>query len=312
MVYTIEAPLRLHLSATFNLFDSVREIPAHFDFDGLRTLPYPGKALLCPPDYFDIIDVKNDFMRGQEGKVDRSKARREWEALRVAFNEAGVETEALEPTPGLEDMVFTANQTLVAVDAHGMKTCILADMRFPSRQLEVPAFDYWFSAHGYRVEKLGVPGPFEGAGDALWHPTKELLWGGVGPRTAAHVYDWIGRRFNTPVIRLRLASPRFYHLDTCFCPIDERTVLYYPEAFDRDGRELIERFFERRIEATAEEAAGMACNAAAFFGKVVVIQKGLERIGRLLQDWKISVIEVETDEFMKSGGSVFCMKMAYY
>jgi len=53
----------------------------------------------------------------------------------------------------------------------------------------------------------------------------------------------------------------------------------------------------------------MACNAAAFLRRTVVIQQGSERINRKLRALGYEVLEVDTSEFMKSGGSVFCMKM---
>jgi N-dimethylarginine dimethylaminohydrolase len=56
------------------------------------------------------------------------------------------------------------------------------------------------------------------------------------------------------------------------------------------------------------EAELFACNAAAFFGDTVVIQRGAARTTAELAQRGFDVREVETGEFMKSGGSVFCMK----
>ena len=53
----------------------------------------------------------------------------------------------------------------------------------------------------------------------------------------------------------------------------------------------------------------MACNAAAFHDRFVVLQKGANEVNEKLRAAKFEVIEVETGEFMKSGGSVYCMKM---
>jgi N-dimethylarginine dimethylaminohydrolase len=38
------------------------------------------KVLLCPPDYFDVVDQKNPCM-SKESAVDRVKARIQWDAL---------------------------------------------------------------------------------------------------------------------------------------------------------------------------------------------------------------------------------------
>ena len=73
---------------------------------------------------------------------------------------------------------------------------------------------------------------------------------------------------------------------------------------------LVRDVFERVIEVDAFEATdSMACNAAAFLGKYVVIQGGAVKVNWALRGLGFEVFEVETSEFMKSGGSVFCMKM---
>lgn len=293
------------------VFDTVHEIPSHLTPERLS---FPDKVLMCPPDFFEVIDVKNDFMVGQYGKVKRPDALREWEELKSTFEKVGLQVFVISPTPGLEDMVFTANQTFVGVDALGLKTCILGQMKHPSRRKEVPAFDYWFSANGYRVESL--PDPrwlFEGAGDAIWHPGKRWIWGGVGPRTSKETHVWLSKRFSVPVARLELCHPSFYHLDTCFCPLGEDSVLYFPGAFDANGLSLIEKMFKTRIEVSESEAKStFCCNAASFFGRKVIIQQGASRVVACLKEVGCEVTEVETGEFMKSGGSVFCMKMAFF
>jgi len=187
-------------------------------------------------------------------------------------------------------------------------------MLHPSRRREVPAVAAWFGARGYAVEDLVPPGvPFEGGGDAVWHPGRRLIWGGWGGRSAPAAYPPIAARLHAPVLVLDLVVPRFYHLDTCFCPLDETTVLLHPPAFTRDGLALVAACFERIVEVDEEEAAGrLACNAAAFPGGFVVLQRGAERTVRELRRLGYRTVEVETGEFLKSGGSVYCLKMGVY
>jgi N-dimethylarginine dimethylaminohydrolase len=95
--------------------------------------------------------------------------------------------------------------------------------------------------------------------------------------------------------------------------LNAETVLVYSPAFTKSGLSLIHRIFRRVIEVKEDEAVNlMACNAAAFLGKYVIIQRGAIRINQRLADLGFQVTEVETSEFMKSGGSVFCMKLAVY
>ena len=58
-----------------------------------------------------------------------------------------------------------------------------------------------------------------------------------------------------------------------------------------------------------EAHALLACNACCPDGRNVLMQRGCERTGAALRAAGFTVRELETGEFLKSGGSVFCMKL---
>jgi N-dimethylarginine dimethylaminohydrolase len=274
----------------------------------------PQEILMCPPDYFTVIDVKNAFMEGNIGKVDRNAALREWQQLREAYERLGHKVNVIEAAPELEDMVFAANQVLPGLDAEGRPYVLLSNMRHESRRQEVPYYRQWFEARGYRVLELDRKDVlFEGQGDAIWHPGKQLLWGGYGHRTSLEAYQEISAKLAVPIIALELPTAEFYHLDTCFCVLDERSALVYSEAFSPAGLKLIHHYFPRVIEASERDAhQAFACNAHVLDNKHVVIQRGADETKQRLAEAGFNVVEVETGEFIKSGGSVFCLKMMIY
>jgi N-dimethylarginine dimethylaminohydrolase len=269
---------------------------------------------MCPPDHYDVLDVKNPFMAGHVGSVNKGLARKQWDDLKAAFESAGKPVTHIDPVPGLEDMVFCANQTFVGVDPKMEKICLLGQMRHSSRRREVPAFEAWFKSQGYRIVKLKDSAVlFEGAGDAIWHPGKRLIWGGHGFRSQPEVYEEVARAFDSPVVLLKLVNERFYHLDTCFCPLTPEAVLIYPSAFDAESLELILKIFPIVLTAGEGEAVrSMACNAAVVDGKTAILQKGAASVSRHMAVMGLKVIEVDTSEYIKSGGSVYCMKMFCY
>ncbi|HNB70322.1 MAG TPA: arginine deiminase-related protein [Acidobacteriota bacterium] len=274
----------------------------------------PSRILMCPPDYFEIKDVKNAFMQGNIGTLDKALAVAQWDVLKTTFEQLGKPVVTIEPAPDLEDMVFSANQVLPGLDEDGTPYVVISRMRYPSRQREIPFYREWFADHGYRILELEQPGVcFEGQGDAIWHPGRKLLWGGHGQRTDFAVYPELSERLGIPILALELSTPEFYHLDTCFCALDEQSVLIYPQAFTSEGLALIHRFFPLVIEAPSAEAhKTFACNAFAFDGRNVVIQWGATETVAELRRVGFHVTEVDTSEFIKSGGSVFCMKMEVY
>jgi N-dimethylarginine dimethylaminohydrolase len=291
------------------VYERAADLEPDFSLTAIPAMRPPIGVLLCAPTDYDVVDVQNPFMAGQAGTVSRAAATAEWNALRTVFAEAGLQVFEVDPLPGREDMVFTANPVLLGLDAAGDPVCVPGRMRFASRQPETAALVAWAVRSGYRVLDVTLgDAVFEGGGDALWHPSRRLLWGGYGPRTDRRAYDGLAKALDVPVLALRLADPMYYHLDTCLCLIDERTCLYYPRAFDVEGRALIRRVYERALEADDADARAFACNAAALPGGTVVIDEGVASAPSALRSAGYRVVQVATAQFMKSGGSVYCMK----
>lgn len=283
----------------------------------------PGKVLMCSPDHFKIVDVKNVHMEGHIGDVDKNKAMQQWQDLKAVFERLKEETGIVEEVlvipgaEGLEDMVFTANQSFPWL-LDGEKVVIMSKMRHESRRKEVPYFEEFYKSQGYRPIHLQETELFEGRGDVILHYGRNLIYGGFGHRSDPEAYNEIARVLKCPVLTLKLVDPRFYHLDTCFIPVDEETVFLTTAAFTDKGMMTIERMFKNIIDIPLEEAAeNFALNATCMYDrssgvKIAIIQQGSTTMNEELRKQGFDVIEVDTSEYMKSGGSVFCMKMTMY
>ncbi len=282
-----------------------------FSLKNCPSMPEPSGVLMCPPDHYQVLSVKNPYMGANVGGVDIEKAKRQWSDLKAAFEAAGCPVSTVPATPGLEDMVFAANQSFAGTRPDGEKVALLSAMRHASRRPEVEGFVDWYKASGYRVARLKPGGheTFEGSGDAVWHPGKRLIWGGHGFRTDPAMFEQVAETFKTPVILLKLVNERFYHLDTCFCPLTPEAVLIYPSAFDAASLELILKIFPIVVTSSESDAVQrMACNAAVWRSKTAIVQKGATAAIGHMKALGLAVVEVDTSEFVKSGGSVYCMK----
>lgn len=292
------------------IYHSLSEID--FSLDSLPVLPSPNQVLLTTPAHFDVQYVINPHMKGNEGSIDRVIARNQWDTLLSAYESLDILTHVLEGGKDLCDMVFCANQTLPYCLPDGDRGVILSQMFAEQRRKEVSHYATFFEQHGYSVIPDLSDGDlfFEGMGDAIWHPERFLLWGGYGIRTSKEAYESISQRLGVHVLLLSLSDDAFYHLDTCFCALDQETVLIYPGAFDEEGLELIYHLFPIVLEAPEKEARSLfACNAHCPDGSNVLIQQGCIQTNNLLREAGFVPIEVETGEFLKAGGSVFCMKL---
>jgi len=278
----------------------------------LPALPRPNRVVLTTPTHFDIEYVINPHMSENVGTVHREVAWQQWKAVRAAYTALDKPPVVVNGQSGLPDMVFCANQTFPFYDpADEEKGVVLSRMHSEHREDEVPCYARFFEDQGYRVETLpeDLDADFEGMGDGLWHPGRRLLWGGYGYRTSLEAYEALSDLLDVPIVALRLTEPDYYHLDTCLCPLDAEHALVAPEAFDEAGLELIASLFDTPIEVPDNEARHqLACNGHCPDGTHVLIQEGCERTNERLREHDFVPVELDTSEFLKAGGSVFCMK----
>lgn len=294
----------------------------HFTLDDCDNRIEPRKVMMCTPDFFDIKDVKNVHMTNNP-PLNKEIAKKQWDALRKVyenFQTLGIIDEVLivNGVEECEDMVFCANQSFPWVLWNGEKIVVMSNMKHESRQTEVIYFEDFYKDISYKIFNMQSRYHFEGMGDLIAHPGKKLLYGGYGYRSERNAYDEICRMLDAPIITLELVNDSFYHLDTCFLPLNNTEVIVAPDAFSFEAMQIIRRMFEGVYEIPLEEALkGFACNAHMIYNaqknkSAAIIQRGNPVTLNLLQQCATQVIEVDTSEFIKSGGSVFCMKMMVY
>lgn len=262
-----------------------------------------SRLLVCPPDFFGIEYEINPWMR-LSNRVNHERAVQQWHGLMSVFDrDLGIVLEQMTPVPGLPDLVFTANAGIVIG-----QTAIVSHFRYPERQREEAHFEDWFRGHGYDVGSVDRGVFFEGAGDLLGFP--DFWFGGYRQRSDIQAFSGLSERFHREIIPLELIDSRFYHLDTCFCPLSGGELLYFPPAFDPYGQMAIaERLPQARLLAVPEEEAlKFACNAVCV-GKHIVLPLGCPVTEQLLHGRGYDTRAVALDEFMKSGGSAKCLTL---
>ncbi|HEY4998740.1 MAG TPA: arginine deiminase-related protein [Usitatibacter sp.] len=260
--------------------------------------------LMCPPEYFNVAYIINPWMHGNLRKIDNAVAKQQWRSLYDVLSDRATVRLVL-PQPGSPDMVFTANAGLVKG-----KRFIVSRFRYPERQYEEPYFADWFVDRGYEVSLMPRDVPFEGAGDALFDRGDACLWMAHGHRSIEAAHDVIAERLGLDVVVLKLVDQRFYHLDTCFCPLEGGYVMYYPPAFDDVSRKSIEGRVPaaRRIEVDEEDALEFACNAVSV-NTTVVVNRASAGFVKNLARRGFDVVQTPLSEFMKAGGSAKCLTL---
>ncbi|MEM1369857.1 MAG: TIGR00300 family protein [Cyanobacteria bacterium P01_H01_bin.15] len=262
------------------------------------------RILMCAPDHYDVDYVINPWMEGNIHRSSRDRAVEQWQGLhKILTEEAAVEL--ISPEKGWPDMVFTANAGLVLGD-----NAVLSRFYHPERQGEEPYFRDWFQNNGFNVYELPQDLPFEGAGDALLDREGRWLWAGYGFRSELDSHPYLAKWLDIEVISLHLVDSRFYHLDTCLCPLSGGYLLYFPAAFDAYSNQVIESRVpaEKRIAITEADAVNFACNAVNV-GQTVVMNRVSADLKARLSEVGFLVRETPLTEFLKAGGAAKCLTL---
>lgn len=259
---------------------------------------------MCRPEHFTVSHEINPWMQRTQ-PTDTSRAVRQWQALRDTYVGLGHEVELIDPVPGLEDMVYTANGGLV-IDGVALGSRFAVSQR---RGEERP-FREWFAAHGFDVvEPVATQ---EGEGDLLL--VGDTILAGYGFRSRLEGHAEVADVFGREVVSLRLVNPFYYHLDTALCVldpvqgpggVDRATIAYLPSAFDARGRaDLAERFPDAiRLPAPVPEA--LELNAVSD-GRNVVLSPPAPTFVAQLRERGYHPVPVDVSELHLGGGGIKC------
>ncbi|KAH7694382.1 Protein T22B7.3, partial [Aphelenchoides avenae] len=101
---------------------------------------------------------------------------------------------------------------------------------------------------------------------------------------------------------------RFYHIDTCFCPLSEEIAIYYPYAFDPISQHNLRNHVEL-VPVSEADATRFACNSVVV-GKTVILHQGSEDTAKSLEKVGFKPEFVDMSEFIKAGGSAKCCTLS--
>ncbi|HET6354936.1 dimethylargininase [Streptomyces sp.] len=258
----------------------------------------PRRYLMCPPAHFKVTYSINPWMDPAK-PVDLPLALAQWEDLRDRYRSLGHTVELLEPQEELPDMVYAANGATV-IDGRVLG----ARFAHAEREPEAGAHLDWFRANGFaRIhEPVHIN---EGEGD--FAVTASYLLAGRGFRSSPLSHAEAQEFFGRPVIGLDLVDPRYYHLDTALCVLDDAgdEIMYYPDAFSAGSRSVLARLFPDALIADEQAAAEFGLNAVSD-GRHVLLPQSAVGLFDPLRDRGFEPIGMDLSELLKGGGSVKC------
>ncbi len=226
-------------------------------------------------------------------------AQKQWQELHDIYKDVGFDVHLIRPVEGLPDMVFTANG-FFSID----NKAVVARYRYPQRQGETEYYIQWLKDRNFKVIDPGQI-YYEGEGDTFL--VGNTIFQGWGFRSDKKVVELMKKTFpEKNGIALHLIDDRFYHLDTCFFPVNEELVYYYDKAFDTASQKAITKAFKHAVAVSDEEALGFALNSMTVDHTVITNTKSKKFVNRVKSDG-YQVVTAHMTEFLKSGGSVKCL-----
>jgi N-dimethylarginine dimethylaminohydrolase len=258
------------------------------------------QVLMCQPNYYNVVYDINPWMTGNQNFVDKDLALQQWSIL-YAMIRSCASVRLIDPNKMCPDLVFTAN----AGFQFNNKNVILSKFKYEQRRLEEVIFRHWFESNGYNIHFVNES--FEGQGDLL-KDADGRLWLGTGFRSDQQVINELENILDCYIHKLNLVDHYWYHLDTCFCPLPNGELLWYPGAFDNDSQDLIRSLFDTTLDVCEEDARLFACNSVCLYNNVFTPVCS-DLVSIMLAKFGYDHQMFDLSEFIKAGGAAKCLVM---
>lgn len=271
-------------------------------------------VLMSGAEYFSAVG--NNSYSSIDIQPDHKRAVTDFQNVRAAVQEAGVEIIKVDPPKGCPDGVYTANWGL----CRGNKV-ILSSLP-KTRQEETPYAEKILRDLGKEVIHVPSGLHFSGQGDAI--PCGDYLLAGSGYRTDEAVHQFLAETLGFTVITLRAIPDRtsagqpvinhvtgwpdsfFYDIDLAVAALTPNLIAWCPDAFTPDSQAKIRSLPHEKIEVSLEEAKeGFACNLLST-GETVVMSDKAPELRAAIEARGLRVLTPEVSELGKGGGYIRC------
>lgn len=279
--------------------------PARFGLDSeygrLRSV------MLASPDELELIACNS--VSAQSARDGREpcleKARRQHALLVMALEDEGVDVHIAPARPGLPDLTFTRDTSLMT--PWGL---VGLSPGATHRRKEVDAIFAAARDNDIPIAGRIGKGRIEGGDIALVRPGI-LAIGVSGERTDDVGAEALGGLFKGRgwhILTCRF-DPHFLHLDTQFCMVDRNLAVACTDVLDDTFLAQLAALDIDLIETRYKDVRKLGCNLLALGDRRVITTGDCSGIDRALALRGYRVIAVDLSEFTMCGGGAHCLTM---
>jgi N-dimethylarginine dimethylaminohydrolase len=258
--------------------------------------------LVCPPDFFDAHFLFNPFMDYRD-RVNRRRARAQWQRLVTVLEQAGADVRVAESRPVTGALTFTADAALFLDRRHA----IVLRNDGPRGELEPPVAREWLEGLGYATEALPPRYRLDG-GNLVRLPGGDVL-AGLKPNATGRAERYLAKllaHFGRRLWIVPLAGEPFLHLDTAVGVLRRGTYLVHEDAL---ALGLVDPLADAEIVPVSRaDAERFACNIVVV-GDVVVTGPVSDTLARRIGRLGLEVVRLDLSEFYKAGGGAKCLTL---
>jgi len=272
------------------------------------------EIIMCPPKYMSSGIRNNKWMEDYEGdiEVNTDIAMKQFFDLYSSISQHAF-VWLLPPMKGLQDQVYVAN--VACVLPHLDKTAVLANFKADGRPGEEEVVDDLLEDLGY--DYMQCPYNFEGEAELKWI-RDNIYVGGYGQRSSNEGYDWMEKKYDMKIIRLKETDPYLYHVDCSIFPLDQENVLLSTQTIAKETVQKIERV-ANVIPVSKQFAYESMCNVLRV-GSILfccgqinndpdVTSAMNNEIIDICRRFGIQPVFIDLSEYSKSGAALSCMCM---
>lgn len=267
--------------------------------DGTSTLK---KVLVSQPDFLKPAPINEIAKKWRDTVMDVALMKKEHDAFREAYQNAGVTVELLEPSEDRPNAVFSRDFGACVKEGYIMGRFKL-DMRYREH------VDY-----KKRMEELEIPmigevreGIFEG-GDFMFL-NEHWIAVGMADRTNEKGLEELKAMLQPlgyEVTGVPLDA-RYLHLDMCFNLVDEHLAVAYADGLPPEFKTMLAKREIEMIPVKEEAIFLHGCNLQALGNHRVMSLKQNSVVNEQLAKKGMDVTELDITEILKAGGGPHCM-----
>lgn len=264
-------------------------------------------VLLCEPRHLEMVPCNAVTRASLDGGLICSAglAVEQHAKLVGALERAGVRCHTMPSAPGMPDLCFTRDSSLMT--PWGL---VLLRLAAEHRRGEVEQIRAAARSWGVPVLAEIEDGTIEGGDVCLLRPGLVAIgWSGdrttkAGAEALADIFERRGWR----ALPTRF-DPRFLHLDTLFTLVDRNRAVACVDALDDGFLATLADLDIATVPATIADVDALGPNLLALGNGRILASSDNRRINGVLRQLGYEVITVEIAQFTRCGGGIHCLTM---